>query len=377
MKKGRSLTVIFCLAFALLAGCGNTQVENTGKVETGQDKIQIGMCFDSFVIERWQRDRDVFVSTAKEYGAEVNVQNANGEVEEQIKQIEYFIEKKMDVIVIISIDGSRLKDVVQKAKGQGIKIICYDRIIKDAGADLYISFDNEAVGTMKGEALVQSGLRSGGVIMLQGPVTDNNVELVRNGFMKVMNQYNIDVIGSINADGWKPEIAGNYIYENSLMVNKAGGIMCGNDSLATSVVHALAEKRLAGKIAVVGQDAELEACQRIVEGTQVMTVYKPVEKLAQAAAKYAIILAKGGDLTKSDVVYTLLSNGGGVSITEEKATRNKESNIKKINDGTYDIPYVFLEPISVDIDNINEVIINSGFHLKEDVYLNVPDKMPN
>lgn len=352
MKKCR-LLIVSAIFLLITAACGSSQTVNMGKEESTEDKIQIGMCFDSFVIERWQRDRDVFVSTAKEYGAEVNVQNANGDVEEQIRQIQYFIDKKMDVIVIISIDGNKLRDVVQKAKEEGIKIICYDRIIRDAGADLYISFDNEKVGSLMGHALVDSGIKNGKVIMLQGPVTDYNVEFVRNGFMRVMDMYHIEVIDSINADGWRPEIAGNYIYENSAMVKEADGIMCGNDSLASQVVHALAEKRMAGKIAVVGQDAELEACQRIVEGTQVMTVFKPVEKLAQAAAEYAIILAEGSDL----------NNG-------------KKSMATTINDGSHEIPCVLIDPIRVDINNINEVIIDSGFHLKEDVYLNVPGKMP-
>lgn len=351
MKKRRYTTVILILSL-LISGCGVIQAENTGSADTQEDKIQIGMCFDSFVIERWQKDRDVFVSTAKEYGAEVNVQNANGDIDEQIRQIEYFIDKKMDVIVIISIDGEPLQNVVQKAKSQGVKIICYDRMIKNANADLYITFNNETVGILMAQALVDSGATK--VIMLQGPVTDHNVELVKNGFMKVIRQSDVRIIDRINADGWRAEIAGNYIYENPDKVDRADGIMCGNDSLASQVVHALSENRMAGKIAVVGQDAELEACQRIVEGTQVMTVYKSVEKLAQAAAEYAIILAMDGDLSDK--------------------TSNK---VTTINDGTYEIPFVVLEPVSVNKSNIDEVIINSGFHLKEDVYLNVPTLMPD
>lgn len=346
MKRLRYVAGILLL-LVCMAGCGRTQTESNESEEQTEDKIQIGMCFDSFIIERWQRDRDVFVSTAKEYGAEVNVQNANGDIEEQIRQVEYFIQKKMDVIVIICIDSDRLTDVVQKAKGKGIKIICYDRIVRNADADLYISFDNEKVGVMMGEALADNGLKNGRIIMLQGPVSDYNVELIRVGFLKVMEKYGVEVIDSIHSEGWRPEIAGNYIYENPDIIAQIDGIMCGNDSLASQVVHALAEKRLAGKIAVVGQDAELEACQRIVEGTQIMTVYKPVEKLAQAAAEYAIMLAKGEPI-EADTIH----------------------------DGTYDVPYVVLEPVSVNKDNIQEIIINSGFHQKEDVYLNVPDQMP-
>ena len=140
------------------------------------------------------------------------------------------------------------------------------------------------------------------------------------------------------------------MYNNMDKVSEAKAIMCGNDDLASRVVHALAERRLAGKKIVVGQDADLEACQRIVEGTQLMTVYKPIEKLAQQAAVSTIELVNTRRLDSEDV--------------------------SEIDDGTYTVPYLKIEPQSVTKDNIDEVIIKSGFHLKEDVYLNVPEQMP-
>ena len=154
----------------------------------------------------------------------------------------------------------------------------------------------------------------------------------------------------MNCDGWRAELAADYVYANEETVSQANAIMCGNDNIAGQVIRALSEKRLAGNIPVVGQDADLEACQRIVEGTQTMTVYKPVEKLARRAAECAIMLAGGEELTGDDVTV--------------------------INDGSFDISYIGLEPVAVSKDNINEVIINSGFHSKEDVYLNVPELMP-
>lgn len=334
------LLVIVCL----LCGCSEKQEVVEKSEEIVKDKIQIGMSFDSFVIERWQRDRDVFVSKAKELGADVNVQNANGDVQEQISQIEYFIEKKMDVIVIICINSDGLSDVVAKAKEEGIKVICYDRMINGGNADLYISFDNEQVGVMMGDALVAEGISGKKVLMLCGPTTDNNVSMVEKGFTSVMNANNIEIIDIMYAEGWKAELAGDYIYNNMDKVSQVDAIMCGNDSLATQCIRALAEKRLAGTMKVVGQDADLEGCQRIVEGTQVMTVYKPVEKLAQAAAEYAVKLANGEDL--------------GVLTT--------------ISDGVNEVPAVVLEPVAVTKENMDEVIIRSGYHLSEDVYLNVP-----
>lgn len=345
----RKLTFILCLLL-LLTACGSaSQKHNTAQTQEEQ-KIQIGMSFDSFVIERWQRDRDVFVSTAKELGAEVNVQNANGDLAEQKKQIDYFIEKDMDVIVIICVDSDGLRTSVNKAKEKGIKVIAYDRLIKDSDVDLYISFDNTRVGEMMAEALIDQGLAEGSVLMLGGSTADNNVSLVEGKFRRTMQENKVTILDSFHADGWLAELAAEYIYEHMDTVFKADAIMCGNDDIASRVVPALAERRLAGKVLVTGQDADLEACQRIVEGTQLMTVYKPVEKLAQRAAECAVALAQGQKITGEDV--TMLDNGNFL------------------------VPYVGLEPISVTKENINDVIINSGFHLKEDVYLNVPDKMP-
>ena len=285
-KKKRWICVAWLLVMMLLlCACGNLETgKNQGEVAEN-DKIQIGMSFDSFVIERWQRDRDIFVSTAKELGAEVNVQNANGDLEQQKKQINYFIDKGMDVIVVICIDSKGLTEEVQRAKDAGIKIIAYDRLLQNTDIDLYISFDNERVGTMMGEALLENGLAGGNVLMLGGSAVDSNVAMVEKGFRKVMEDNQVTILDSMHADGWKAELAGAYIYEHMDVVSEADAIMCGNDDLASKVVHALKEKRLAGDIMVVGQDADLEACQRIVEGTQVMTVYKPVEKMSQKAAE--------------------------------------------------------------------------------------------
>ena len=348
MKRFLALILIFTMSFGI-GGCSsgeNIVDQNNNKKD---DKIQIAMSFDSFVIERWQRDRDVFVSTAKELGATVNVQNANGDVEKQKEQIEYFIKKGVDVIVIVCIDSDSLQSTVQKAKEEGIKIIAYDRLVTNADIDLYITFDNEMVGTMMAEALSRNGAYGGQVIMLEGSPLDNNVKSVENGFKKICDRDYINVLDSIFCDGWRAEIAADYIYDHEGTVKVADGIMCGNDNLAGQVIRALSEKRLAGNLPVVGQDADLEACQRIVEGTQTMTVYKPVEQLAKRAAECAIALARGEKLTGTDVTT--------------------------INDGTYDIPYIGLRPIAVTKDNIDEVIIESGFHLKEDVYLNIPESI--
>lgn len=346
----RRIAALLVLCALLLSACKGIEGELTAGEISAEDKIQIGMSFDSFVIERWQRDKDVFVSTARELGAEVNVQNANGDLEEQKAQIEYFVNKGMDVIVIVCIDSNGLKESVAKAKAEGIKVIAYDRQINNADVDLYITFDNEKVGQLMAEQMIAAGVGPGSnVLMLGGSPTDSNVPLVEAGFTSIMDEHGVNILDSMHAESWRAELAAEYVYEHGDIVRRADAIMCGNDNLAGQAIHALSEIMLAGEILVTGQDAELEACQRIVEGTQLMTVYKPVEKLAKRAAECAIALARGERLEGDDVT--------------------------SVDDGTYTVPYIGMEPIAVTEGNIDEVIIGNGFHLKEDVYLNVPEKL--
>ncbi len=343
MKKWLVFIVVLLTAALSMTGC-NDRKEDTKDTNIMEDKIQIGLSFDSYVIERWQRDREVFVSTAQELGAEVNVQNANGSVEEQISQIEYLIDKKMDVLVIIAVDSEALSDVLVKAKEAGIIIVAYDRLVRNSNVDLYISFDNEQVGRLMAEALLKGVPEGGNIVTIFGPTTDHNVTLVEQGYQDVMEGHDINVIHTVYAKGWLAEEAYTAINEALELTDKIDGVLCGNDNLATQAVLALSENRLAGKVVVTGQDADLVACQRIVEGSQTMTVYKPVDKLAKAAAEYAVKLAKGEHIRYS---YT-------------------------INDGKHEVPYIKLEPVAVTKDNIREVIIEGGFQQEEDIYLNVP-----
>ena len=345
--------LVLCCCFA--AGCsadGEKRADQPQPVsEAGEENIRIGISFDSFVIERWLRDRDVFVATAQGLGAEVNVQNANGDVEEQISQIEYLIEKKMDVITIIAIDAGALTDVVKKAQQAGIRVICYDRLIRNAATDLYISFDNRMVGTLMGQALADSLPDGGEIFQIQGSSSDYNVDLVREGFEEALKGTGIRITYSTFCDNWLAELAfdavGKGLDKNG---GKVDGIMCGNDDLAGQAIRALTENKMAGTIPVVAQDAELSACQRIVEGTQTMTVYKSVDKEAAAAAKLAVALARGEDITDPE---------SPIPVTET------------MNDGKWEIPYYPLEPVAVTKENLDEVIIEGGFHQREDVYLNI------
>lgn len=343
MKRYVSLLLVVAIILSL-SGCGKSNTKKNNK--KAGDKIQIGFTMDTFVMERWERDRDIFLSKANELGAEVNIQSANGDIEEQKKQIRYFIEQGVDVIVIVPIDCQGLTEEVKAAKDAGIKVISYDRMIQNASYDLYISFDNTMVGTLMGEALRSAKPRNKNVIMVSGPTTDSNVIMVDDGFRSVIKNDDYNIVDITYIENWKQNLAYDYVNSNIDKVKEASVIMCGNDALAGQVIVALLERGIADQYIVLGQDSDLDACQRIVEGTQYMTVYKPIDELATVGAESAVKLAKGEELE-----YT-----------------------STLNNGTNEINYIGINPYLVTKENMDSVIIESGFHLKDEVYLNVKDE---
>lgn len=340
-----SLCLIFLVpGTALLSGCasGKTGTEVKGPVEK---RIKIGLSFDTFVLERWMRERDVFVATAQKLGADVIVQNANGSVEKQKEQLTRFIREGVDVIVLVAVDTYQVKEEVEAAKNSGIAVISYDRMVENAQTDLYITVDNATVGKLMAETIREKVHPGGSVVMICGPAYDSNTAWVNDAFEKELEGSDLRIIRRIQVESWYPESGFTEVEQVLADMEGVDGIMCGNDGLAGFAIKALSEKQLAGKVVVTGQDADVEACQRIVEGTQSMTVYKPIDELAQKAALCAVQLGKGEPI--SDISSTMRSKSG------------------------MDIPYIGLKPLAVTKENMDEVVIQSGFHPREDVYLNL------
>lgn len=356
MKRRRYLIVVIGLILGLTAilmlrrEMASQPLEPDAHEPSDNSTVQIGFTFDTFVIERWQRDRDAFIATCQELGAVVDVQNPNGSPQEQASQIRYFIAQEVDVIVIVAIEAEAIREAIKEAQRQGIQVIAYDRLIPEAGTDLYISFDSEAVGRLTAEALIEAKPDGGAVALIKGAPSDHNAYLLAEGFLAGIKDSNFEVIYTADAEEWRAEASYEATDAALAEADRLGvelvGIMCGNDSLAVEAVRRLAEERLAGTVFVTGQDADLTGCQQVVEGSQLMTVYKPVSLLAQAAARQAIRLAKG------------------LEVETETS----------FDDGRYMIPSLLLEPIAVDSRNMDDVIIRSGFHLEEDVYRYVQDK---
>ncbi|MDG0027758.1 D-xylose ABC transporter substrate-binding protein [Trinickia sp. Y13] len=257
----------------------------------------IGFCIDDLRVERWSRDRDYFVAAAKKLGATVSVQSADASEERQISQIENLISRGVDVIVIVPFNSKTLGNVVAEAKKAGIKVVSYDRLILDADVDAYISFDNEKVGELQAKG-VYDAKPKGNYFLLGGAPTDNNAKMLREGQLKVLkpaiDRGDIKVVGEQWVPEWSAATALR-IVEDALTANsnKIDAIVASNDGTAGGAIQALAAQKLAGKVPISGQDADLAAVKRVIAGTQTMTVYKPIKLIATKAAQLSVDLAKG------------------------------------------------------------------------------------
>lgn len=326
----------------LLCGCVS---DKTSRME--DDVVKIGFIYETMTVERWQRDRDIFVAKAENLGAEVIVKDAYEDSERQREIGIEMINQGVDVLVIIAFDKDSLKDLVKYAHSHGVKVLSYDRMIRDVEIDFYISFDNTEVGRMMGESVTQN-VPEGNYLILNGTQRDNNSAMLNEGYYSVLKPFidsgAITIVGETWIDAWRDE--GSYDYVSKILNSgqEIDAIIAANDQLAKGAITALSENRLAGKVFVTGQDAELGACQRIVEGTQGSTVYKPINILAEAAAEIAVKMAKGEDLEP----YEVMSNGN------------------------YQVRCRIYQPQLVTKDNIDATVIKDGFFTAEQVYIHVP-----
>lgn len=346
MKKTFNLFTLIITLFLvlLLSGCKEPLPVVDKQATESQDKLLIGFSMATYKEDRWLRDRDIFLAKAQEAGFDVIVQNANNDAEQQYQQVLDMIAKGIDVLVIAPHDAIDAKRAVSKAKAAGIPVISYDRLVREANVDVYISFDNVQVGELMGEAL-KKAVPKGGYILLNGSKNDNNSAMFREGYLKALDPSlkngQIEIVAETWVDDWRRETAYEYTY--SLLTNGAQGIkgiIAANDSLAWAAIDALSENRLINQIKVVGQDADLAACKRLIEGTQLMTVYKPIPKLVDET----------------------------IALCKTLATNNKPATNETLDDGKYKVPYIRIGVVSVTKNNLEETVIKDGFHLKEDLY---------
>jgi D-xylose transport system substrate-binding protein len=322
-----ALVALFSIGFFVFQSC-----------QKSQKKTVIGLLMDDFVTERWAKDSTFFINRVDELGGKVLCRIANGNPSKQLEQAKELINKKVDVLVIVPADLKLAGQIVDAAHVAHIKVISYDRLILNSNLDFYISFDNVKVGELQANYIRQR-LGKGNVALIGGPLSDYNSYFLRLGQISALQPFiekgDIKVIYDKYASTWS-DTAGYRLALSCLKANpnKVDAIIASNDLLAKGVIEALEKNSLAGKILVTGQDGDSLACQNIIKDKQSMTVYKPIEALALAAAEAAMSIAGNREIMNAN---TTTSNGKKLvpSILLSPMVVNKANIAMQINIGKY------------------------------------------
>ncbi|BDG01200.1 sugar ABC transporter substrate-binding protein [Anaeromyxobacter oryzae] len=308
--------------------------------------VKIGLSLPTQREERWVRDRKVMEEEAKKAGIDLRVQVTDNDASKQVAQCENLLSQGIKVLILAPHDASSASVIVDKASKAGVKVISYDRLVTDSPLDYYyLSFDNVKVGELQGQ-FITGKVPKGNYVVLAGSPTDNNAKLFRAGAMKFIEPLakkgDIKIVMDQWVKDWQPAEA-QKIMEQALTSsgNKVDAVLAPNDGTAGGVIQALAAQGLAGKVPVTGQDAELAGAIRIMQGTQAMTIFKDTRELGKKAIAMAVDLANGKPI---------------------------DTQGKVVNNNKKDIPSVLLTPQIVTKENLEKVLIDSGYLKKQQVF---------
>lgn len=372
-NRHKSLHAFFgiVLLSMLLAACGNSGGSQTASPTSGtggqaaaaggKGCTKIGVLLpETASSARWDsKDKPLLHDkiTAAIPGATVDYYNANGDSNLQQNQADTALTKGDCILVVGAHDSDAAAKIVTNAKQQGVPVIAYDRLIQSKDLNYYVSFDNERVGALQGQYIAdhyKDYTKNGNnVVMIDGSQTDNNAILFHNGALSVLDPlYKNNTLKKLedqftpdwDNDKARVEMDGFLSrHQNNIQIAYVA-----NDGMANSVIASLKAQKLNGKVLVTGQDATVAGIQNILAGDQSMTVYKPIDKEAQAAA---------------DLVKALHDGTDTASLTKGATVKTK--------DGTA-VPSVLETPISVDKTNIATTVIKDGFVTKDEVCKGLP-----
>ncbi|MDQ2585644.1 sugar ABC transporter substrate-binding protein [Saccharothrix yanglingensis] len=326
-STGLALAMTACGANTSTGGT-DTSGTNTSSASGGGEKVGV-ILPETKSSARWEGfDKPLLEAALKAEGLDADIQNAQGDVQKFSTLADGMINAGVKVLIIATPNSEVGASVAQKAQSQGIAVIDYDRLNLGGTSDYYVSFDNEKVGELQGQGLVDGlaalapGKKPAEVIEIEGAPTDNNATLFYNGQQKVLkpkyDSGDLKLVQSQPIPDWDNQ-QGGVTFEQILTGNgqKVDGVVAANDGLAGAIITVLKKYGLNGKVPVTGQDATPEGLQAVMRGDQFMTVFKPIAEEAQAAAKLAGALAKG-DTAAADALAT-------GSVEDSKAGRTVKS----------------------------------------------------
>jgi len=304
---------------------------------------KVGFILANTFVDRWNKDKEYFESKFNELGGEVIFVDCFDQVNNQIAAAEDLVNEGVDGIIIIAVDAVGSKAAVDYAKRANIPVIAYDRMILKADLDYYVSFNSVMAGEQMANVVI-SKVPKGKILYIGGPSEDYNSRLIRKGVFNVLDTLDKNhKISSLKASTWT-QLDSYLLFQDYLSNGNdmPDAIICAADVLTRGVIDVLRSSDDAmGKVIVTGQDAELDICRMIVNGTVEMSIYKPTKLLAEAAAK---------------TMWGLLNK----TLKEEPET--------KFNNEYKDVPSLLLKPIVVNKKNMDEVIIKDGYYSKLQVY---------
>ncbi|MFE9452169.1 sugar ABC transporter substrate-binding protein [Streptomyces sp. NPDC006739] len=324
------------LMAAPLAACGGTDGAST-------DSFAVGLLLPSRSLPRWElSDRPLIGQRLKKLCPHCTLEYANAENDavRQRQQLVSMITKGVRVLIVDAADTRALRSSIQEAHTAGVPVIAYDRLAEGPVSG-FVSFDGAQVGRLQGEALLKAmGDRpdSRNVVMLNGDPTSPNAAWFRDGALSVLTG-KVKIARSYDTPGWSTENANANMSAAiaDLGPNRIGGVLSANDAMAAGVVSAFKSAGANHIPPVTGQDAELAAVRRILKGEQYMTVYKPFEEEAAAAATMAVALGRGEN--PENIATTTI---------DSPTTRH--------------IPAVLLTPRPVTAGDIRQTLVENGVY---------------
>lgn len=303
---------------------------------------KVGFILSTMQEERYQRDKAVFETTVKKLGAEVVFASCNNSEQTQAAQVDNLLSQGVKALVVQPVNGDTAAGLVKQAKEDGVPVISYDRLIRNAPVDFYVTEDSEKVGQLQAEAAVAQTGGKGNYVILMGQAGHSVAEARTRGVLKTLAKHpGINVVVKQYHHGWSPNLAMATV-ENALMKykNNIQAIIANNSGMAHGAIQALSEQKLTGKVFVAGADADLTAIRDIVAGKQQFEVFISITDMAERAARAAVALAN----------------------------KEKPHQDTTVDNGAGKVPTTNTPVFAVTKNNLDRQIISTGFHTKQAVY---------
>src|ERR1035437_9189677 len=327
-------SILFCIIILLLLSCGK------------QDKVKIGFLFPNMVSDRYQKEKVYFSQRLQELGGEALVKDANYDDKVQINQAKELINSGAKVLVVNCLNLNTEAAIIRDAHDKNVKVIAYDRLIRNCDLDYYLSFDNEKVGNLMVDYVTK--IRpNGNYVLLCGDKGDQNAVFVKKGQLDALTSSlsakKINISYNVFVEDWSGD---NARIAMKKFLDLSGEIpdvvLSSYDGMSTGVINLFKEYNIQpGQVLMTGQDAELAACRNIVQGYQTMTIYKSVKTLAYKPAEIAIKISNNEKIAEAT---------------------------SKVWNGQVDVPAILLDPATVDINSLKTTVIADGFHTESEIY---------